>query len=116
MQLNAERGWLLLSMCLAVCAPSDRLYPYLLCYVSQHGATILVLRVPFNLDCLWSAQFEPLTNARRPGALQEHVPAPSPARVRSPAASLGARAAGVGGRSRTRGHVRRDLFRGETIS
>ncbi len=42
-QVNAERGWLLLAMCLAVCAPSDRLYPYLLCYVSQHGASPLLL-------------------------------------------------------------------------
>ena len=36
-QVNAERGWLLLSMCLAVCAPSEKLFPYLLCYVTQHG-------------------------------------------------------------------------------
>ena len=38
--VNAERGWMLLAMCLAVCAPSDRLYPYLLCYVTQHGAFV----------------------------------------------------------------------------
>eukprot|EP00055_Hartaetosiga_balthica_P010944 m.48331 g.48331 ORF g.48331 m.48331 type:complete len:1511 (+) comp7391_c0_seq1:148-4680(+) len=35
--VNAERGWLLLSLCLSCFGPSDKLYPYLLCYVSTHG-------------------------------------------------------------------------------
>eukprot|EP00049_Salpingoeca_infusionum_P014556 m.275108 g.275108 ORF g.275108 m.275108 type:complete len:2303 (+) comp15693_c0_seq2:157-7065(+) len=36
-EVNAERGWYLLSMCLSCFGPSEQLYPYLLCYISQHG-------------------------------------------------------------------------------
>lgn len=35
--INAERGWLLMAMCLSAFPPSHKLYPYLLCYVTQHG-------------------------------------------------------------------------------
>lgn len=35
--LNAERGWQLMALCLSCFPPSERLYPYLLCYISQHG-------------------------------------------------------------------------------
>jgi hypothetical protein len=36
-KINAERGWLLMAMCLSAFPPSSKLYPYLLCYVTQHG-------------------------------------------------------------------------------
>ena len=35
--LNAERGWLLMSLCLSCFSPSEQLYPYLLCYITSHG-------------------------------------------------------------------------------
>lgn len=36
-EVNAERGWLLMTICLSCFPPSDRLYPYLLCYITAHG-------------------------------------------------------------------------------
>eukprot|EP00039_Didymoeca_costata_P014654 m.239349 g.239349 ORF g.239349 m.239349 type:complete len:2341 (+) comp16067_c0_seq1:94-7116(+) len=35
--INCERGWFLMSLCLSCFCPSDRLYPFLLCHVSKHA-------------------------------------------------------------------------------
>jgi len=35
--INQERGWVLLSLCLGCFAPSAKLYPYLLCHVTAHA-------------------------------------------------------------------------------
>lgn len=35
--INCERGWVLMALCLSCFSPSDKLYPYLLCHVTAHA-------------------------------------------------------------------------------
>ncbi|XP_011270021.1 hypothetical protein CAOG_08449, partial [Capsaspora owczarzaki ATCC 30864] len=39
-EVNCERGWLLMSLCLGCFPPSEQLYQYLLCYVSRQGVAM----------------------------------------------------------------------------